>query len=61
MGRVNLVDDEEFSPLGVIVLKIDYEGDPTVLADWLAPRTERGRPVCEVTLQELLYGRRDES
>ncbi|MEM2218679.1 MAG: RNA-binding domain-containing protein [Candidatus Korarchaeum sp.] len=61
VGRVNLVDDEEFSPLGVIVLKIDYEGDPTVLADWLAPRTERGRPVCEVTLQELLYGRRDES
>ncbi|MEM0017462.1 MAG: RNA-binding domain-containing protein [Candidatus Korarchaeum sp.] len=61
VGRVNLVDDEEFSPLGVIVLRIDYEGDPTVLADWLAPRTERGRPVCEVTLQELLYGRRDES
>lgn len=61
LGRVSLVDDEEFSPLGAIVLKIDYEGDPEVLADWLAPRTERGKPVNEATLQELLYGRKTES
>lgn len=61
VGRINLVDDEEFSPLGVITLRIDYEGDPTILADWLAPKTERGRPIREATLQELLQGRRVES
>ncbi|MCC6028861.1 MAG: hypothetical protein LM591_01810 [Candidatus Korarchaeum sp.] len=57
VGRVSLVDNEEFSPLGVIVLRIYYDGDPLVLADWLAPKTERGRPVNEATLQDLLYGR----
>lgn len=58
VGKVNLVDEEEFSPMGVIVLRIDYDGDPLILADWLAPRTERGEPVGEATLQDLLYGRK---
>jgi predicted RNA binding protein with dsRBD fold (UPF0201 family) len=57
VGRVSLVDNEEFSPLGVIVLRIYYDGDPLILADWLTPRTEGGKPVNEATLQDLLYGR----
>lgn len=57
-GKVNLVDEEEFSPLGVITLRIEYDGDPLILADWLAPKTERGEPVGEATLQDLLYGRK---
>lgn len=61
VGRINLVDDEEFSPMGAIVLRIEYDGDPTILADWLAPKTERGRPVGEATLQDLLRGRREAS
>lgn len=56
-GRVRLCDEDEMSPLGTISLTIDYEGDAFILADWLAPRTERGKPVGEATTQELLYGK----
>lgn len=56
IGKVRLCDEDEISPLGIISLTIEYEGDVSVLADWLAPRTERGRPVGEATTQELLYG-----
>jgi len=56
-GKVSLSDNDEISPLGVIVLEIEYEGDPLTLANWLAPRTERGRPVDEATVHDLLYGR----
>ncbi len=61
VGKVRLCDEDEMSPLGVISLIIDYEGDARTLADWLAPRTERGRPVGEATTHELLYGRRQSS
>ncbi len=55
-GKVRLCDRDEISPLGVISLKIEYKGDPIVLANWLVPRTERGRPVEEATIHDLLYG-----
>ncbi|GEM_PF-274708 len=57
VGKVRLCDEDEMSPLGVISLIIDYEGDTQTLADWLTPKTERGRPVREATTHELLYGR----
>ncbi len=58
IGKVRLCDDDSMSPLGVIRLKIRYEGDPFVLADWLTPRTEKGRIVGEASTQELIYGRK---
>lgn len=60
VGKVRLCDEDEISPLGIISLTIEYEGEASVLVDWLAPRTERGRPVGEATTQELLYGRSKE-
>ncbi len=57
VGRVRLCDEDEMSPLGVISLTIDYEGEAQTLADWLTPKTERGRPIGEATTHELLYGR----
>ncbi len=56
-GKVRLCDEDEMSPLGVITLTIEYEGNPFTLADWLTPRTEKGRPVGEATTHDLLYGR----
>ncbi len=55
-GKVRLCDREEISPLGVILLKIEYEGNPIVLANWLVPKTERGRPIEEATVHDLLFG-----
>ena len=55
-GKVRLCDRDEISPLGVILLKIEYEGDPMVLANWLTPKTEKGRPIEEATVHDLLYG-----
>ena len=57
VGKVRLCDEEDISPLGVITLTIEYEGDPVTLADWLTPRTVKGRPVEEATTADLLYGR----
>ncbi len=59
VGKVRLCDDDSMSPLGTIRLKIRYEGDPIILANWLTPRTEKGKIVEEATTRELLYGRAD--
>ncbi|MDK2372482.1 MAG: RNA-binding domain-containing protein [Candidatus Korarchaeota archaeon] len=61
VGKVRLCDEDEMSPLGVISLIINYEGDAQILADWLTPKTERGRPIREATTHELLYGRTNSS
>ncbi len=55
-GKVRLCDKDEISPLGVITLRIEYEGDPVILANWLTPKTEKGRPIEEATIQDLLHG-----
>ncbi len=55
-GKVKLCDKDEISPLGVITLRIEYEGDPIILANWLTPKTEKGRPIEEATIQDLIYG-----
>ncbi len=59
IGRIRLCDDESISPLGVIRLRIRYEGDPLILADWLTPKTEKGRIIREATTRELLYGKQE--
>lgn len=48
MGRIAFPPDEE--PLGSIHVQIS--GDTRII-DWLAPKTEDGRPVLEITLEEL--------
>jgi len=58
VGKVRLCDEDEISPLGAISLSIEYGGDAIILADWLTPRTEKGRPIGEVSTQMLLHGRR---
>jgi len=55
-GKVRLCDEDDISPLGVIILRIEYGGDPLILANWLSPQTEKGKIVKEASTHELLYG-----
>lgn len=50
-GRVSLVDTEQESPLGPVVVKIFYP-DPQKVVDWLAPPTSQGRPVFQPSIPE---------
>jgi predicted RNA binding protein with dsRBD fold (UPF0201 family)/dephospho-CoA kinase len=47
MGLVNFLDHEV--PLGAIYVTIVTD-EPELIIDWLAPRTEEGRPMKEITL-----------
>lgn len=53
-GRVHLCETEEESPLGAISVSIRVPGAINAFIDWLAPKTEKGRIVRELSTEEFL-------
>jgi predicted RNA binding protein with dsRBD fold (UPF0201 family) len=58
-GRVHLCETEEESPLGAIKVSIRVPGAINAFIDWLAPKTEKGRIVKELSTEEFLSMIRD--
>lgn len=50
-GRVSLVDSEQESPLGPVIVRISHP-EPLKVIDWLAPPTSQGRPVFQPGIPE---------
>lgn len=53
-GRVHLCETEEESPLGAIEVVIRAPGAINALIDWLAPKTEKGKIIKEMSTEEFL-------
>jgi predicted RNA binding protein with dsRBD fold (UPF0201 family) len=46
VGIISFVDEEKESPLGPIIVTIEYK-EPMKVIDWLAPKTSKGQPLWE--------------
>lgn len=53
-GQLRPCSSDEESPMGAIRLRFSFRGDPFHFLDWLAPKTQRGRVVKEMSVEELL-------
>ncbi len=53
LGKVRLCSSDEESPLGTIDLDIEFDCDPKLFLDWIAPQTKDGKILREIKTSEL--------